>query len=493
MNNNAVFVRIQLAKRFLQEAFAGTLKKAIDKIPVEMVPKRSSSFRCCVYKDRAILRYRLMALLGGSVEAEEDETRRLAEYVDDAETRGGAPEGQVLTLIDTACHSCPSGRHTVTNLCRGCLAQKCFAVCPRDAVSFVDGKAVIDNEKCVNCGKCKEACPYNAVVYTPVPCEQACPVGAIKKTPQGYAAIDYDKCISCGQCSMSCPFGAVMERSHLYNIATEMKRPDEEKPVALVAPAAAGQFPGSFRQLTTALKKAGFAAVVEVAYGAITTVAEESQELKEHLEKGKPLATSCCPAYTEAVRIHVQEFQPFVSTAQTPMAATAAYAKNEWPDRKTVFIGPCIAKRVEARRDKSADYVMTFEELASMFLALDIDVAECGETAPDNPVVEAPERFFARSGGVTAAVLRTFAEEKGIDPEIMQVDGLDKKAMTKMKLAATGKIKMDFAEVMCCPGGCICGPGTVANPRISGKRLEEYANSDSVREAEEKAEAEKAG
>ena len=77
MNNNAGFVRIQLAKRFLQEVFAGTLKKTIDKIPVDMVPKKNSSFRCCVYKDRAILRYRLMALLGGSIEAEVDETRRL--------------------------------------------------------------------------------------------------------------------------------------------------------------------------------------------------------------------------------------------------------------------------------------------------------------------------------------------------------------------------------------------------------------------------------
>ena len=384
----------------------------------------------------------------------------------------------------------PSGRHTVTNLCRGCLARKCSAVCPRDAVSFVDGKAVIDHEKCVNCGKCREACPYNAVVYTPVPCEQACPVGAIKKTPEGYAAIDYNKCISCGQCSTNCPFGAVMERSHLYNIAGELKRTDGEKPVALVAPAAAGQFPGNFRQLTTALHKAGFSVVTEVAYGAETTVAEESKELLEHLKKGKPLATSCCPAYTEAVRLHCSEFEPFVSSAPTPMAATAAYAKENWPGRKTVFIGPCIAKRVEARRDSSADYVMTFEELASMFLALDIDVAECTETAPDNPPAAAPERFFARAGGVTGAVLRTVKNSLVTEPEIMQIDGLDKKALTRMKLAATGKIKMDFAEVMCCPGGCICGPGTVANPRVSRQRLEEYANGDTV--CENKEECEKA-
>ena len=475
MNNNAVFVRIQLAKRFLKEAFTGKLKDIIDRIPIELTPKDSSTFRCCIYKERAINRYRLMAMLGMSVEEETDETQTLASYVDTADKRQGPPEGHILTVIDAACHSCPSGRHTVSNLCRGCLAQKCASVCPKDAIEFIDGKARINTEKCVNCGKCREACPYNAVVYTPVPCEQACPVGAISKAPNGAAAIDYDKCISCGQCSMNCPFGAVVERSHIYHVAKELSRPETERPVALVAPAAAGQFPGTFKQLTAALHKAGFAAVVEVAYGAVETVKEEAAELVEHLEAGKPLATSCCPAYTEAVRIHCTEFSPFVSNAPTPMAASAAYAKKKWPDRKSVFFGPCMAKRVEARRDKSADFVMTFEELASMLLARDIDVAECPEAEADNPAVMAPERLFARSGGVTQAVLHYLEGKLERTPEIMQIDGLDKKALAKMKLAATGKIKMDFSEVMTCPGGCICGPGTVANPRVSSKRLEEYA------------------
>ncbi|WP_321991294.1 monomeric [FeFe] hydrogenase [Marispirochaeta aestuarii] len=475
MNNNTVFLRIQLAKRFLQGIINRNLADIIDKIPVDLFPKKGGTYRCCIYKDRAITRYRLMALLGFSIEDETDETRPLKEYAEEAGSRQGAPEGPVLTLIDAACHSCPSGRHTVSNLCRGCLARNCASVCPRDAVSFVNGKAVIDHEKCVNCGKCREACPYNAVVYTPVPCEAACPVGAIRKNEDGSALIDHEKCISCGQCSISCPFGAVMERSHLYSIARDLLGPESERPVALVAPAAAGQFPGGFGQLTTALRQAGFAAVVEVAWGAAETVRKEAEELAEHLKKGKPLASSCCPAYTEAVRLHCPDFAPHVSTAPTPMAASAAWAKEEWPNRRTVFIGPCIAKRVEARRDKSADLVMTFEELASLFLAMDIDVAECSESGTDNPRVERFERLFARAGGVSQAVLTYAGETLEREPEVLRIDGLDKKALAKLRLIASGKLSADFTEVMSCPGGCICGPGTVADPRVSSRRLDEYA------------------
>ncbi|WP_319562743.1 monomeric [FeFe] hydrogenase [Marispirochaeta sp.] len=480
MNNNTVFLRIQLAKRFLQGIIHNNLPDIIDRIPVDLFPKKGNTYRCCIFKDRAITRYRLMALLGFAIEDETDETRPLKNYVKEAESRTAVPEGPVLTLIDAACHSCPSGRHTVSNLCRGCPARNCASVCPRDAVSFKDGKAVIDHEKCVNCGKCREACPYNAVVYTPVPCEAACPVGAIRKNEDGSAVIDHEKCISCGQCSINCPFGAVMERSHLHAIACDLQGEEDARPVALLAPAAAGQFPGSFNQLSAALRQAGFAAVVEVAFGAGETVRKEAEELAEHLKEGKPLASSCCPAYTEAVRIHCPEFSPFISSAPTPMAAAAAWAKEQWPWRRTVFIGPCIAKRVEARRDSSADLVMTFEELASLLLALEIDVAECPETDADNPPAERFERLFARAGGVSQAVLTHAGETLAREPEVLRIDGLDKKALAKFRLIAAGKLTPDFTEVMSCPGGCICGPGTVADPRVSSKRLDEYAEEQSL-------------
>lgn len=478
MNNNALFLKTQLTRRFIQGILSGRLKETIDSIPISLFPKQQASYRCCIYKDRAISRYRLMALLGLRIEEEIDEARRLSSYVEEAESRTQAPEGPPLTLIDAACHACPSGRHTVSNLCRACTARHCEASCPKNAIIFCNGQAVIDQESCVNCGKCREACPYNAVVYTPVPCESACPVGAIKRSEEGPARIDYERCISCGRCKARCPFGAVSERSHLFDIASALGADEARRPVALIAPSAAGQFPGNFNQLVEALRRAGFSAVVEVAYGAQETAAAEGAELSHHLHSRKPLASSCCPAYTEAVRLHAPAFTPYLSTAPTPMAATAAWAKERWPERATVFIGPCVAKRVEARRDSSADYVMTFEELAALFLAREIDVAECAVSRADNPPVASRERLFARSGGVAAAVLNAARGELGRDPEILEIDGLDKKAIMKLKLIAEGKVKMDFAEVMSCPGGCVCGPGTVADPRISRRKLEEYAHQD---------------
>lgn len=486
MNDRALFLRTQLMKHFIRGIFSGRLKETIDAIPVSLFPRKNAAYRCCIYKDRAISKYRLMALLGMRIEDESDESAPLSAYVEGAELRKGVPEGPVLTLIDPACHACPSGRHTVSNLCRGCLARHCESACPKQAIGFSEGRAFIDNEKCVNCGKCREACPYNAVVYTPVPCESACPVGAIKRGDDGPARIDYERCISCGRCKRSCPFGAVSERSHLFEICSLLADESKAGPIALIAPSAAGQFPGSFDQLVEALRRAGFSAVVEVAYGAAQTAAEEAEELRENLKRGKALASSCCPAYTEAVRLHAPGFAPFVSTAPTPMAATAAWSKKQWRNAPCVFIGPCLAKRIEARRDSSADFVMTFEELAALFLARDIDVAECGESKADNPPVSSRERLFARSGGVAAAVL---AHTEGLlkrNPELLEFDGLDKKALMKLKLAGDGKLRMDFAEVMSCPGGCVCGPGTVADPRISRRKLEEYARQDEASPALEK-------
>ena len=85
-----------------------------------------------------------------------------------------------------------------------------------------------------------------------------------------------------------------------------------------------------------------------------------------------------------------------------------------------------------------------------------------------------------------AAVLAAAGEVLPRPPELLTIDGLDRKAMAKLKLLASGKIQADFVEVMSCPGGCICGPGTVADPRISMRRLEEYAADEksSLRELE---------
>ena len=132
---------------------------------------------------------------------------------------------------------------------------------------------------------CVKACPYNAIVKISVPCEDACPVGAIKKDETGFASIDFDKCITCGKCISSCPFGAVHERSQIIDILKAIK--EGKKVIAMIAPAIAGQFPGNIYQLKTAIVKAGFTDVYEVAQGADITAHNEAEEFIERMNEAK--------------------------------------------------------------------------------------------------------------------------------------------------------------------------------------------------------------
>ena len=91
------------------------------------------------------------------------------------------------------------------------------------------------------------------------------------------------------------------------------------------------------------------------------------------------MTTSCCPGYVEAVRLHLPEMAPFVSSTSTPMHYCAEIAKERFPCTTTVFIGPCVAKRREALYDPIVDYVLTFEEVEALLEAKNIDVSSCAE------------------------------------------------------------------------------------------------------------------
>lgn len=109
------------------------------------------------------------------------------------------------------------------------------------AIRVENQHAVIDQTKCISCGKCMTLCPFHAITKTAVPCEDACPVGAIKKNSEGIAEIDFDKCIFCGKCFSNCPFSAIMERSELMNDPNEIKKGKEV--VAIIAPSAQESVP----------------------------------------------------------------------------------------------------------------------------------------------------------------------------------------------------------------------------------------------------------
>lgn len=466
--NNATLIRreliIRLARLFLQNRM-----DEIDRVPLEMFPRRSNSIRCCIYKDRAMIKYRLMALLGHRMEEELDELTPLSEYARLAEERENI-EAPILTVLDEACSACVRANYYVTDACRGCVARPCTTVCKKNAIQIKDGRAVINPDLCVNCGLCKNECPYHAIIYVPIPCEEACPVDAISKDEDGKEQIDYDKCTFCGKCMRACPFGAIMERSQLLDVLKLLR--DKKPMVAMVAPAIIGQFSAELGQMAAALKQLGFDEVIEVAYGADITAEKESHEWVERMERGdRFMTTSCCPAYVETVRRHMPNLAPFVSDTASPMHYTAEKCKELWPDAKTVFIGPCVAKRREALDDADVNYVLTIEELGSIFIAANIDVQKCEPIGLSNPA-RTDGRGFAAVGGVTQAILHAV---QGQEVKGELIDGLSKQQVRALKRYPE-TCQSNFVEVMACEGGCIAGPAVINNPKLAKRSLDKFLN-----------------
>ena len=461
MIDGSIFLRRDLMIRFVRAFYNGSLETELDRLPVKLRPRQEGSSRCCVYHDRAVLKYRLMSLLGFSCEDETDESRTLASYYQEALKRTSAaaePESEKipLSVCEAGCSECPPARVMVTGNCRGCLSRPCMYACPKGAISIVNQASTIDYTKCIKCGKCMTVCPYHAIVKTTVPCEEACPTGAVHKDEEGHMRIDASKCISCGNCFAKCPFSSILERSQLLDVLLAIQR--NEKVVAMVAPAATSQFAGTIEQLFTAVSKLGFLDVMEVALGAEKTTEHETEEFRERMNAGEKLmTTSCCPAYVELVRKFLPDFMKYVSSTPSPMVFAAQIARMEHPGCKVVFIGPCVAKRMEAIR-KGVDYVLSFEELGAMLAGKNIDVISCEPWKIPRPAI-ATARNFARSCGVTEAVIQ---EAGGFTDtfklEAKAINGIDKKTLAMLKLYAAGKIPANFLEVMCCPGGCVNGP-----------------------------------
>jgi len=473
--NNASRLRREVLIRVTKAWMDGKLIQSVDRIPYQIRPKDHEATRCCIYKDRAVLRFRCMAAMGFAIEDETDDFTPLADYAEKAIEREQV-EGPVMTVLDIACKGCVPSRFLITDACQGCVARPCAVNCPFGAISVFDGRARIDREKCRNCGKCLKVCPYNAVTRIPVPCEDACPVGAIRKKEDGKARIDFDACISCGRCMRACPFGAVMEKSHVLDVLRSIG--SEKRTVALVAPAVAGQFPGDLGQIATALKKLGFSSVVEVALGADKTAQLEAHEFVERMEKGDQfMTTSCCPAYMETLRRHVPDLAPFASETRTPMHYTAAMVREQDPEAVTVFIGPCVAKRREAMDDPMVDYVLTFEEAGAMFVAAEIEVGECESMAFDQ-VAHREGRGFPVTGGVAAAVesvVRGMAEAGQSTPELRPhcINGLDMKTVKLLATFPKGRCPGNLVEVMACEGGCCGGAGVVGSCAVTARKVAE--------------------
>ena len=474
MTNDNLATRLnrELLIHICEMQFNGTLEKNIDHLPIELRPRGMDSSRCCIYHDRAVIKHRCMTMLGTPVEHEIDELTPLSQYARQAKTRAAADADPnnpppVLSVLDEACAGCVRSQYSVTNACRGCLASPCTLACPKNAVEMRNGQAHIDPEQCINCGKCLAVCPYHAIVYIPIPCAEVCPVGAISRSDNGKQHIDEEACIHCGKCKNACPFGAVLEVSQLIDTLEWLSGP--QKTIAMFAPALSGQFKATNNQIIASLSALGFDEVLEVAWGAEKTARIEAQEFTERMEEGHELmTTSCCPAWTAAVEKHLTHLQPLVSDAPTPLQITAAEAKRRWPDAKTVFVSPCVAKRQEACNDENVNSVLSFEEFGAALVARGVDV-ECQEPQTAELMGESGGRGFAVSGGVTHAMADHLPEGAVVTPR--QIDGLDRKSMKLLKVMPKARGTANFLEVMGCQGGCVAGPSVICSSKVAEKRI----------------------
>ncbi len=456
----------------------GDYAKKIEQLPYKILPGEQATYRESIFLERAIIGERLRLGIGLPLR-KVDEHFPVSDGIEESAIAEKYYDDPLINIIKFACNACPEKQIIVTNTCQGCLAHPCKEVCPKDAISIVNGKSVIDQDKCIKCGQCINVCPYQAINKLERPCARSCGMDAIKSDELGRAEIDYDKCVSCGMCLVNCPFGAIVDKGQIFQIVHAIKSGHEV--IAAVAPAFVGQFGPKVTdaKVKEALKQLGFADVVEVAIGADLCTVEEAEDFLNKVPSQQPfMATSCCPAWSVMAKKLFPDFKPYISMALTPMVLTGRLIKKNKPNAKVVFIGPCAAKKLEASRKSvrsDVDFVLTFEEVMGMFEAKGIDLG----------VVEAQEGFdqasthgrqFAVSGGVASAV-RDCIKEKHPEMEVLidSAEGL-KNCRTMLMMAKAGKRNGYLLEGMACPGGCVAGAGTLQPVIKSSALVKKYSN-----------------
>lgn len=442
-------------------------KEELEKLPYKIVQGDKAQYRCCVYKERAIAYER--AVLAAGFTPNNGVVSDLVEL---------EKNDQMLFVLEPACDKCPIDKYSITEACRGCIEHRCMEVCPVGAITRVAGRAYINQELCKECGMCKKVCPYNAIAEVMRPCKRGCPTGALEINSESkIAMIKNEDCINCGACMAGCPFGAISDRSYITDVTRLLM--EKKKVYAVVAPAITGQFGPKVTvgQIKDAFIKMGFEDMIEAGCGADAVTVHEANEFVERIKNGdKYMTNSCCPGFMNYIEKKFPDQAERISGTVSPMIAAGRMIKKLNKDDLVVFVGPCIAKKSESMRPTVKDavnYVLTFEEIAALMAAFDIDPGVC-----DDLTIEDASMFgrgFAQGGGLTAAI-ENFVKEKGVEAEFKAVkaSGMDE-IKRNMSMAKSGRLQGNFIEGMMCEGGCIGGPATMVSIMKAKPQLTKFS------------------
>ena len=286
----------------------------------------------------------------------------------------------------------------------------------------------LKKSNCKNCYKCIRSCPVKAIRFS-----------------GNQAHIIGNECILCGHCFVVCPQNAkeIVDGTEKARVLLQSGAPV----YVSLAPSFVANYEGvGIESMRRALKKMGFADVEETAVGATIVKTEYERMLRD--EQRDIIISSCC----HSVNLLIQKYYPgcleYLADVMSPMQAHCADIKKRHPEAKTVFIGPCVAKKDEAEYYEGlVDAVLTFEELTNWFRTEGVELEPETDDTP-----ESRARFFPTTGGV----LKTMTQDAP-GYTYVALDGVES-CIAALKDIESGKIHKCFIEMSACVGSCIGGP-----------------------------------